>query len=357
MRSDWRLAAAAIVVSGLVGSTGATPALAQGRPGAGSPASDKARKDGARKEYKEGERLLKLGRYKDAFEHYRTADDLLPIAATKYKMAVCLDRQGKILESATSYQVFLDAAPPDKLADAIADARARLEVLRRTPGKIRIAVDPPGLTRLGLQVDGGPVYAPPPDRTLTVPPGHHRITATAAGYDATSAELDLGFGENRELRLTLNVSGRAAAPALPAPVAALGVQPPPPAAGAPAPPPQAGVYQGPQGTPSRVPAYVLLGVAGAGAVVGAVFGVQALGAKSDFNKPHAHTVANADREQRDARIADIALFSALGLAVVGTVLLFVPRSPPDTAVAAGPRGFVAPYVGPTGGGAAGVITF
>jgi len=104
---------------------------------------------------------------------------------------------------------------------------------------------------------------------------------------------------------------------------------------------------------------VLFGVAGAGAVVGAVFGGQALGAKSDFNK--AHTRANADREQRDARISDIALFSALGVAVVGTVLLFVPRSPPDAAGArttgAGLQGFVAPYVGPTGGGATGVFTF
>ena len=212
MRSHWRLAAAAVVVSGLVVSAGAAPAYAQGKGGAGL-TSDKARKDSARKEYKEGERLLKLGRYKDAYDHYRVADDLLPIPATKYKMALCLDKQGKIVETAAAYQVFLDSSPsPDKLGDAILDSRSRLDFLRRTPGKVRLTFDPPGVAKLGVQVDNGPVYAPPPDRTLSLPPGRHRVTVTAPGYDATVADLDITFGESRDLRLGLAQAGRGAPP-------------------------------------------------------------------------------------------------------------------------------------------------
>jgi tetratricopeptide (TPR) repeat protein len=340
-----------MVVSGLVVSVGAAPAHAQGKS-AGGLTTDKARKDGARKEYKEGERLLKLGKYREAFDHYRIADELLPIAATKYKMALCLDKQGKIVETAAAYQLFLDSSPsPDKLGDAILDARTRLDFLRRTPGKVRLSFEPPGVSKLGVQVDNGPVYAPPPDRTLALNPGHHRVTVTAPGFDPAMAEIDVAFAENRELRLVLPPAGRGGPPPPPPRVAVVVPGPGAPPSSEPAP-------IGPvQSRPSRIPSYVLFGVAGAGAVVGAAFGVLALGAKSDFNK--AHTAANADKEQLDARIADAALFSALGLAVVGTVLLFVPRSSPQTtgAAATGPRAFVSPYFGPGGGGATGVISF
>src|SRR6185369_1991192 len=90
MRSYWRLATATMMVSGLVALTSAAPALAQKKPPAGKvaaakPLTDKQKKDKARTEYKEGERLYKLGSYAAAFEHYKAADDLLPIPQTKYK--------------------------------------------------------------------------------------------------------------------------------------------------------------------------------------------------------------------------------------------------------------------------------
>jgi hypothetical protein len=351
MRSHWRLAALAVVVSGLWVSAGESPAFAQRKPP--SALSDKDKKDIARKEYKEGERLLKLNKFKEAFDHYKAADDVLPIAATKYKMALCLDKVGKVLEAAQGYQAFLDSSPsPEKLGDAIADAKTRLDLLKRTPGRVTVVFDPPTAPKLTVKVDDGAATRPPNDRTLAMPPGHHKITAAAAGFDPTTVELDLGFAETREVKLVL----RPPAPAGP-PVVAVGPKPPvgqPPVAQPPVGQPPVTPAPEPQPTrgPSRIPSYVLFGVAGAGAAVGAVFGAQALTAKSDFNK--SHSLADADKEASRARIADAALFSALGVAVIGTVLLFVPRAP---AAAPATRGFVTPYVGPNGGGAAGVITF
>ena len=115
-----------------------------------------------------------------------------------------------------------------------------------------------------------------------------------------------------------------------------------------------------------------LGLAGAGAVVGTVFGVMALKSKSDFNK--SPTTDNADKTDRNALISDMSFAVAITFGVTGAVLLLsrgeaAPERaapPPPGAPAknenalkktAMPRGFIAPWGGPNGGGAVGVLQF
>lgn len=360
MRSQWRLTA--VVVSGLVAFTSVAPALAQKKPAAKPPApaqmSEQQRKDAARTQYKEGERLFKLGNYAGAYDRYKAADDVLPIAATKYKMAVCLDKQNKIIEAVAAYQVFLNWAPaPDKFADAIADSKSRIETLKKTRGKVRFTIEPGSAPNIALQVDGGQLYGLPPDRTLTLPPGRHTIVTTATGFDPNATEIDLGFAETKELKLTLYKRGTAPPP-------------PPPQAGPGGPPPPQ--QQGTTTTVvtvrpmNRIPSYVLFGVAGAGAIVGTIFGVRALSGKSDFETkgtPLYHSLESADQTTSSALLADVSFGIAAACAIAGTVLLFVPRPRAQTGEieqldkTAGPRGFFTPYVGPNGGGAAALITF
>jgi hypothetical protein len=112
-----------------------------------------------------------------------------------------------------------------------------------------------------------------------------------------------------------------------------------------------------------VPAYVTLGLAGAGVVVGAVFGGLALQSKSNFNK--SHTTDNADTTDRNALISDMSFAVALTFGVTGAVLLLSNDAPEPAAKAAlhptkkksAVRGFVTPYAGPNGGGAVGVLSF
>lgn len=398
MRSRWRLSStAAMVVTGLLVLTGAEPAFAQkapGKPAAGAkgpakkalpakgakapgkaygkkgpgkvakarPMTDKQKKDAARKHYKEGEAKFKEGAYKAALDAYKEADDLLPISATKYKMAVCQDKLGNVVEAVAAYQVFLDASPdPKKMGDAIADAKSRTSALKKTPGKVRVAFEPANAPRPMLSVDGAPPQPailadvmiqappgapmPPPVRAATVAmaPGHHKITATAEGFDPTTTELDLSFAETRDVKVALN-----ATPPPPA-VVATNTEPPPP----PAPPPPA--------PRSNVPAYVTLGLAGAGAIVGGIFGGLALKAKSDFNK--SPTTENADKTDRNALICDMSFAVALTFGVTGAVLLLSNDSPAaEQKTSQGPkkqkmRGFVTPYFSPQGGGAAALVTF
>jgi hypothetical protein len=155
---------------------------------------------------------------------------------------------------------------------------------------------------------------------------------------------------------------------------ALALTPPPPPPPVVAPPPPVVAVEPPKPVApppaprSNVPAYVTLGLAGAGAIVGTIFGVSALGAKSDFNAPGGATVENADKTDRNALIADMSFAVALTFGVTGAVLLLSNDAPTETKAASNsaprkpvksamPRGFVAPYAGPTGGGAAAFMTF
>src|SRR5262249_29162270 len=96
---------------------------------------------------------------------------------------------------------------------------------------------------------------------------------------------------------------------------------------------------------SNVPAFVLFGVAGAGAVAGGALGLLPLQAESDFN---AHpTNPQADKTQHLALGADICFGVAIAAAVVGVVLIATNPAQPQQV---GTSLFVSPYVGPTGGG-------
>jgi hypothetical protein len=111
---------------------------------------------------------------------------------------------------------------------------------------------------------------------------------------------------------------------------------------------------------SMLPAYVTLGIAGVAGVVGTIFGVKALGAKSDFDKTP--TTKLADDTERSALIADMAFGVAITLGVTGVVLLTSDDEPPPAATGmlkpkAKARLDVTPYAGPKSGGATARLTF
>ncbi|HMJ11985.1 MAG TPA: PEGA domain-containing protein, partial [Polyangiaceae bacterium] len=168
------------------------------------------------------------------------------------------------------------------------------------------------------------------------------------GHDPKEVEVNVATGEKAEQKVGLTAEPTELPPAnLPPPEPT-----PAPAPEEPAPPPE---------PRSKVPAYVTLGVAGAGAVVGTIFGLKALSAKSDYDD--APTSDRADDVERNALIADMAFGVAITLGVTGVVLLTssdssAPAS--DSARRILPRQAklnVAPYVNQYGGGAAARLRF
>jgi hypothetical protein len=307
-------------------------------------APDKKTKDAARKAYGEGEKKYASGEYAAAYENFSKAFELIPSPHASYWMAKSLDQQGKADEAIKGYEAFL-ADPESAKAgeDKVADAQARMTDLKsKQIGEINLATVPAGATVI---VDGNPQMGETP-LTLKLPPGQHKVTLNYAGFETKDVDLEVKGGEKSDQKIELS----------PKPVP----PPPPPVEAAPPPPPPP---PPPPEKRSKVPAYVTLGIAAGGAIVGTIFGIQALSAKGDFEDKA--TNKSADDTERNALIADMAFGVALTLGVTGIVLLT--SDDDDTSktgsvqkmrkLPARAKLNVAPYASPTGGGAAARLTF
>ena len=316
----------------------ADPAATKATPTAKAP--DKKTKDLARKAYGEGEKAYAAGDYSAAYAGYSKANELIPSPHASYWASRSLDQAGKAEDAITGYEALLADPTASKIGEEkLGDARARLATLKAAQvGEITVSTAAPGAV---LLVDGVPQPGPLPT-VLKLSPGPHKLTLTAEGYEPK--EVDLQVQAGTQVQQSIEMAPHVVA------VAAVPVAEPPP----PPPPPPAEKH-------SKVPAYVTLGIAAGGAVVGSIFGAKALSSKSDFdNNP---TTEHADDTERNALIADMAFGVALTLGVTGIVLLTSGDDTEAPAKAAKlrlpPKGTfrVLPYVGRESGGAAARLTF
>ncbi|MBW2453131.1 MAG: PEGA domain-containing protein [Deltaproteobacteria bacterium] len=254
--------------------------------------------------YKEADALFKKDDFASALPVFVEADRLYPGAAPKHKIAVCYDKLGKAAEAVAAYRTFIDSKPSVKYAERVTDATKRIAELEPAlPATVTLQIVPEGLAGVVITVDGTPAQGP----DLQLEAGEHTVVVTAEGHDPVTEVVNVRGAETRDLAVTLTPS-------------AASTPPPPP------PPPEAPEED--EGG-SNVPAYVTLGIAGAGVILGTVFGIQALGAKSDFDDQVEDPAATpseltdlADKAERAALIADMSFGVALTFGITGAVLLF-----------------------------------
>jgi hypothetical protein len=320
----------------------APPAKAADAKAAAPKPLDKKTRDAARKAYGQGEKAYGEGKYADAYEGFSKANQAIPSPHALYWMAKSVDKQDKTEEAIQAYERLLADPEASKAGDdKLLDARTRIEELKlKLVNIVDVTSVPAGAV---VSVDGRPEPGVTP-LTVKLQPGPHKLTVSATGYDTKEIAVDAKGGEKGEQRVELAVK-----PPPPPPPAPIVEQAPPPLPPPPAPPPE---------KRSMVPAYVTLGIATAGAVVGTVFGLKALSAKNDFNdRP---TTSKADDAERNALISDMAFGVAITLGVTGIVLLTSDEeAPKETAKHAPPKYKleIDPYAGKTGGGARARLTF
>jgi hypothetical protein len=319
----------------------ATPALAQ-QPvpsdptevGASSGASAAAR-DEARSEFASGQVAYGAGDFAAAEAHFAKADSLVPSVQAKYWRAMSLDQQGKTAAALDLFKAVLNTPGYENLgADKVAQVRQRVGELSQAPADLTLTTTPPGAS---VDVNGMKQAGATP-LSLRLAAGRHRLTLEAPGYAPQVVELTVNPGDNLERNVVL-VPSTAASP----PTGAGGEQPPVPSR-----------------ERSRAPAFVTLGIAGASAVVGTIFGIKALDEKSQFDD--APTTSHADSVERNALIADMAFGVALTLGITGIVLLVADDAPGEQALERTERPSagqvrLTPYVSPRGAGAGASVTF
>lgn len=288
--------------------------------------------------FKAAQKEFAAGDYASALPHYQEAEATIPGARPKYQIAQCFDKLGRTEEAVEAYRVFIDSNPAKKkYAEEIETAGKRVAALEATlPAKVTVKVTPPGAQGVAIVVDGKPAEG----TELSLAAGQHTVEVSAEGMKTKTETVTVKANEKRDLQVTLE---KAAASPTPTPT--------------PTPDPADG--EGADDGPSNIPAYVTLGIAGAGVVLGTVFGVQALTAQSDFDEEP--TVDNADKAERNALIADMSFGVALTFGITGAVLLISNLTGGEAEEEAADEATlvpeVIPYGGTKGGGAAAKWTF
>lgn len=255
-----------------------------------------------------------------------------------------LDKLGDVPGAFAAFSAVLADAKKDELgADKLETAAARQRALGSVPADLQITTTPPGAH---VQVSGVNLASPTP-LALRLAPGRHMLVVSLPGYETQSVEVTATPGAKLQPTLTLQPQAQAVAPV-----------PPIPPLSAPPADVTLGTLDGPAPR-SLVPGYVTLGIAGASAIVGTIFGIRALGDKDDFDK--APSTRRADDVERNALIADMAFGVSLTLGITGIVLLVADEAP-EQQVKAPPatehaRLRVTPYVSPRGAGAAATLSF
>lgn len=288
----------ALLVSGVSGWAAADP---PGSPGAEVGAGAKVTAEDL---YQQGLELAKQERWGEAAGKFEESNRLDPAPGTTINLADCYEHMGKLASAWTLFleagSVFQRRTPPDPRGEIAASRAAALQ-----PKLSRLTIDVPAGVRAipGLEVrrDGQVVGAAQLGTAIAVDPGKHAIEVSAPGKETWKAEVTVGAEAAKE---SIGV------PALVDAKDAGGGG-------------GAGAGSG-SGWPWQKKAG--LGMAGGGVVgvvIGAVFGVDALGKHDELQK---RCSAGAPRscDAEGLRIADaqgtVANVSTVGFAVGGALI-------------------------------------
>jgi len=286
MRAVYIAACAAVVAS-------ASPRIASAQP---EPQVSQESKDAARALAEKGYELFEAGKYADAMEHFKQAEQkfhasphLLFIARSQVKL-------GNLVEGREVYEKIIAERlanyAPDAFREAQADAKKEVAALRQRIPSIQLVVIGAEPDHVKVTIDGTELPSRKLHERLPANPGPHTIVGTAEGHPPVTRSVTLAESATASIELSF---GASAAPSAPP-------QPDQPAPDAPP-------------TGSLVPAIAAFGVGALGLGIGAITGAISLSKVSDV-KSHCEGTSCPVAWQGDAD-------SATTLGTVSTVSFIV----------------------------------
>lgn len=256
-------------------------------------------RDAARRLADKGAELFDAGKYEEALDYFRRANERVHAPTFLLKMAQANVKLGKLIEGRDIFQQIADEqlAPqaPESFVNARNTARRQLEDLKQRIPTLQIVVTGAPLSEVNVTIDGTSLQSI--DQPIAQDPGDHTVVVTgSAGASVTrSVTLREGSAERLEVSLAQKPAGDEDA--------------------------------GSKG--SLAPAAVAFTVGGLGIGLGAVMGALALGKAADIKATCTNNVCpkNQQAEADSAgTLADVSTISfvvgGVGLAA-GTVLLFL----------------------------------
>jgi len=219
----------------------------------------------------EGVKLADAGNCEDAIDRLSRAEKIFHAPTTLARLGECQVKVGKIVAGTENLNRVVRETIGPSAPQAFRDAQDRAKVVlaeaKPRIAKLKVAVAAPADAKLVVTIDGENLPIANLNMNRPVDPGEHVVEATAPGFLPAKGKVTLPDGGVDSLALTLEIDPNAPKAPVVAPVAG-------------------GQGSGPGDAPSkrdRTPAYVSLGIGGAGLVVGTVFGIVAMGKKSDLD--------------------------------------------------------------------------
>jgi hypothetical protein len=206
--------------------------------------------------FDEGRHLMDQKNYADACKKFEGSQKLDPGAGTLLNLADCYERNGQIASAWVTYKDGA-AASGDRHPDWVQRAEKKAAELQPHLSKLTIVVT--AVANLEVKRDGQTVAPTALGSALPVDPGPHTIEARAPGYTAFTTTVTIG-ADNDAQTVTI--------PALVSDGSGGGVSTAPSSGGT-----------------QRIIGGVLIGTGVVGVAIGTVFGIIALGKKSDASDP------------------------------------------------------------------------
>jgi tetratricopeptide (TPR) repeat protein len=159
----------------------------------------------ARTRADEGMKLYEAGRFQEAYEKLRAAEEMHHAPMRLLYMARCQHNLGRLLEARALYEKLLaEKLPqnaPEALVDAYAEAKKELEIVTVRAPKVRLVLS--GVSKEGVRVivDGARVAVWSGEIALN--PGKHTIEVTAANVRPMARTFTLSQGTTKTLTLVL----------------------------------------------------------------------------------------------------------------------------------------------------------
>jgi hypothetical protein len=266
------------------------------------------------------------------------SDDIKETCAASFEAGQRLRREGKLRAAKKEFVVCAAEGCPDIIAPAC--GKWLHEVDESTPTVVVVAKGPKGdqVGDVRVLVDGELVASTLDGKPLPIDPGKHHLRYELDGAEPLEEDVIINIGDhNRRLE-----------PAFHGPGGAIGgdtTTPPPPK------------LDEPPSGPLRWPAFVTIGVGGAGIIVGAITGGLALGAKSSLDEKCATKTTCPKESQADIdTLSTMSTASTVGFvaggitAAAGIIVAIALPSPKAPAKAAKQTIEWQPWISPLGAG-------
>jgi len=225
----------------------------------------------------EGVRAADAGDCATAIDRLSRAEQIRHAPTTAARLGECQIKVGKLVDGTETLRRLvretLPAGSPPVFTQAQERARVLLAETKPKIGQLKIAVAAPPNAEFAVKIDGVALPLANLNVNRPIDPGEHVIEASGKGLLPAKTKVVIPEGGSDSAALTLQPDPNAAPP--PTPVVVTPTRPGPGPIAPPPPPPPA--------PPNHTPAWVTLGVGGAGLVLGAVFGGVALSDKSSIN--------------------------------------------------------------------------